>query len=143
MSKVLNFIFFVVFEIVASNLVFKSENNKKEKKQKNQKEKIKNGNVIKETKSEVVINYVKSLIFVTIIWIFCNSARVILNLELLKQYRIINDNKVIVYSNNDYYITLDCDIMNNELIIYKGHQEKINNTNVYSISKKFDKVTIK
>ena len=35
-----------------------------------------------------------------------------------KSYRIINDNKVIVYTTNDYYLTLDCEIKDNKLTIY-------------------------
>ena len=53
------------------------------------------------------------------------------------------NNKVIVYSTTDYYLTLDCDIDNNELIIYKGSQEKIDNNNIKSQLTKFNKVEIK
>ena len=48
-----------------------------------------------------------------------------------------------MYSNNDYYITLDCDIKDNNLTIYKGRQEKIDNKNVYTVSKTFEKVELK
>lgn len=125
--KIINFIIFIIFEIIVSIITFKEDDNKYKNKE----------------KKEIVINYFKSLIFIIILWIFCNSGRTIMNLKSVKKYMIINDNKVIVYSNNDYYITLDCRIKNNNLIIYKGHQEKIDNTNIYSISKTFDDVKLK
>lgn len=90
-----------------------------------------------------LINYIKVLPFIIISLIIMNSFRTYLNLIYQKQYKIIDNNKVIVYSTNEYYITLDCDINNNELIIYKGNQEKIENDNVKSQLKKFNKVEMK
>ncbi len=60
-----------------------------------------------------------------------------------KEYRIINNDKVIVYTTNDYYLILDCEIRNNELIIYKGKQTKINNENVISKLISFDEIKLK
>lgn len=48
------------------------------------------------------------------------------------EYRIINNEKVIIYSTKDYLVTVDCNLENDEIIIFKGTQEKINNDNVYS-----------
>lgn len=61
----------------------------------------------------------------------------------VKNYRIINNNKVIVYSNSDYYLTLDCEIEDNKLIMYKGKQNKISTEDVYSELIEFDEVIIK
>lgn len=66
-----------------------------------------------------------------------------MNLTYQKQYRIIDENKVVVYSTNDYFITLNCEISNNELVIYKGSQEKMENNNIKSQLTKFDKVEVK
>ena len=90
-----------------------------------------------------LINYIKVLPFIIIFLIIMHSTRTYINLNYQKQHRIIGDNRVIVYSTNDYYITLDCDINNNELIIYKGSQEKIETNNVKSQLTKFNKVEIK
>ena len=84
-----------------------------------------------------LINYIKVLPFIIIFLIILNSTRIYINLNYQKQHRIIDDNRVIVYS------TLDCNINNNELIIYKGSQEKIENNNVKSKLTKFNKVEIK
>lgn len=90
-----------------------------------------------------LINYIKLLPFMIIFLITMHSIRTYINSNYQKQYRVIGDNRVIVYSTNDYYITLDCSINNNELIIYKGSQEKIENNNVKSKLTKFNKVEIK
>lgn len=90
-----------------------------------------------------LINYIKVLPFIIIFLIIMHSTRTYINLNYQKQHRITGDNRVIVYSTNDYYITLDCDINNNELIIYKGSQEKIETNNVKSQLTKFNKVEIK
>lgn len=60
-----------------------------------------------------------------------------------KSYRIINDNKVIVYTTKDYYLLLDCKIKDNKLTIYKGKQTKINNENIESRLVVFDEVKLK
>lgn len=90
-----------------------------------------------------LINYIKVLPFIIILLIIMNASRIYLNLTCQKQYKIIDNNKVIVYSTNEYYITLDCNINNNELIIYKGSQEKIDNNNVKSQLTNFSKVEVK
>lgn len=60
-----------------------------------------------------------------------------------KSYKIINDNKVIVYTTKDYYLILDCEIKDNKLTIYKGKQTKINNENIESILVNFDEIKLK
>lgn len=90
-----------------------------------------------------LINYFKVLPFILIFLIILHSTRIYINLAYQKQYRIINDNKVIVYSTNNYYITLDCEINDNQLTIYKGSQEKIENNNIKSQLTKFNKAEIK
>ncbi|MDD4282981.1 MAG: hypothetical protein PHX03_04235 [Bacilli bacterium] len=90
-----------------------------------------------------LINYFKTLPFIIIILIFSISLRTTMNLIINKSYRVIDDNKVIVYTNSDYYLTLDCKIENNNMIIYKGTQSKINNENVYSKLNKYNKIKFK
>lgn len=89
------------------------------------------------------IDYLKLLPFYIVLLIITIGIGDTLNVNLRKDYRIINDNKVIVYSNNDYYLTLDCEVKKDKLIIYKGKQNKINTDNVRSELINFDKVEIK
>lgn len=126
MSIIITIIILIIFEFIMSLIFFKKE---KESTQ--------------EQLKRDLINYIKVLPFIIIFLIIMNSSRIYLNLTYQKQYKIINDNRVIVYSTNDYYITLDCDINNNEIVIYKGSQEKIENNNVKSQLTKFNKVEMK
>ena len=99
---------------------------------------------IKEEKKDVSLK--SALKFVPIyilLLILCIGISDISNLKLKTEYRIISDNKVIVYSNNDYYLTLDCEVKKDKLIIYKGKQNKTNADNVRSELINFDKVEIK
>ena len=73
------------------------------------------------------------------IFLLSYGSQVVIN----KSYRIINDDKVIVYITNDYYLTLDCEIKDNKITIYKGRQTKINNENVVSELINFDEVKLK
>jgi len=88
-------------------------------------------------------NYLKVLPFYLILLILLFSTNYLYSVMKNKSYNIINDNKVIVYTTNDYYVILDCDIKDNELTIYKGNQMKVNNENVESKLINFDKVKIK
>lgn len=92
---------------------------------------------------KLLIDFLKIIPFYVILLIISIGISDNLNLSLKKEYRIINDNKVIVYSNNDYYLTLDCEIEDNKLIIYKGKQNKIDTDNMYSKLVNFDNVIIK
>lgn len=88
-------------------------------------------------------NYFKALPFLIILLLLLYGGRTYSQLKLIRNYNIIGNDKVVVYSNNDYYITLDCNIKGNNLTIYKGRQEKVDNKNVYTVSKTFEKVEIK
>lgn len=88
-------------------------------------------------------NYFKALPFLIIILLLLYGGRTYSQLKLIRNYNIIGNDKVIVYSNNDYYITLDCNIKDNNLIIYKGKQKKIDNKDVYTISRTFEKVELR
>lgn len=125
-SIIINIIILIIFEFMISLIFFGKEKES-----------------TREQLKRYLINYIKVLPFIIISLIIMNSFRTYLNLIYQKQYKIIDNNKVIVYSTNEYYITLDCDINNNELIIYKGNQEKIENDNVKSQLKKFNKVEMK
>ena len=125
-SIIITVIILIIFEFIISLIFFKKEKES-----------------TKEQLKRDLINYIKILPFIIIFLIIMNSSRIYLNLTYQKQYKIINDNRVIVYSTNDYYITLDCDIDNNEIVIYKGSQEKIENNNVKSQLTKFKKVEMK
>ena len=126
--KLINFVAFILLEYISSIFIFKKNDDQK---------------VNEKNRKKFIIDYFKSLVFLIILLIFCNSARLYINLRSLTNYRIINDNKVIVYSTNNYYITLDCEINDNQLTIYKGSQEKIENNNIKSQLTKFNKVEIK
>lgn len=132
MYKILNFVLFILLEYIFSNILFKETNDK---------ESDEFGASIEYKK--LLTDKLKSFVFVLVLLIFCNSIRITMNLKLQTRYRIINDNKVIVYSNNDYSLTIDCKIDNGNLIMYQGTQTKINNFDVYSELKKFQKVEIK
>lgn len=119
----LMFIFITMIEILISLITFK---------------KIKNN-----VKELPIIELIKLIPFLLIVTIMLLGLNVITNIKLIKNYRITEENKVIVYSNNDYYLTLDCKIEKDKLIIYKGKQNKTNTDNVRSELIKFDKVEIK
>ena len=97
----------------------------------------------KEEKDVSFGNVLKFVPIYILILILCIGVSDVCNLKLKKEYRIIGDNKVIVYSNNDYYLTLDCEIEDNKLIMYKGKQNKIDTDNVYSELISFDDVVFK
>ena len=90
-----------------------------------------------------VLNFLKILpfylVFLVVIFIVSYGYGVLSN----KSYRIINNDKVIVYTTTDYYLLLDAEIKGNDLIIYKGTQSKINNENIESKLIEFDSVKLK
>lgn len=59
-----------------------------------------------------------------------------------KTYRIVDNDKVIVYTTENYYLTLNCEIENNVLIIYQGSQTKIDNKDIESKLIKFKDIKI-
>lgn len=115
-------------EIIAAFIIFGKLKNKKEK---------------SKPLRDRMLNCFKILPFLLTMLIVLSGIRTQISLIYRKNYRIIDDKKVIVYSNNDYYITLDCEVNNNQLIIYKGTQEKISNDKVYSEYQKFILVNVK
>ena len=88
-------------------------------------------------------NTIKIVPFYIVLLLFSLILSYGSNIVMNKSYRIIDNDKVIVYTTNDYYLTLDCKIKNNELTIYKGKQSKINNEDVVSELINFDKVELK
>ncbi len=90
-----------------------------------------------------IINYIKVIPFYLFLIILLFSYVYIKSLNKINTYRIINDDKVIVYTTSNYYVILDCDIKNDELIIYKGSQMKINNENIETKLMDFNKVKLR
>lgn len=78
-----------------------------------------------------------------VIFCVCIGINTKMDLSYTKTYRMIGENKAIVYSNNDYYITLKCEIENNVLFLYYGKQEKISTDNIYTEEMKFEDVKFK
>ena len=128
LSYIVSFIIFIITEIILSILVFKKLS-------------VDNNQVI--NKKEIIIESFKKLSFFIILLILSIGIRTYSVLSLKNNYRVINNEKIIVYSTIDYYITLDCEINNNELTIYKGTQEKIDTENVYSKLNEFNKIILK
>lgn len=125
LSYIVSFAIFIITEIILSFLVFK---------------KLPVDSNQEINKKEIIIESFKKISFFIILLILSIGIRTYSVLALKNNYRVINDEKVIVYSTIEYYITLDCEINNNELVIYKGAQEKIDTENVYSKLNKFNKI---
>ncbi len=124
---ILNVIGLIIVEIIASIVFFKMD--KKE------------GNKTYEENN--LPNVLKIIPFYLILLIFSFLTSYGLNIAMNKSYRIIDNDKVIAYATNDYYLTLDCEIKDNKLTIYKGKQAKINNENIVSELINFDEVNLK
>lgn len=97
----------------------------------------------KETTKLDVLNCLKILPFylvlLVIVFITSYGYGVLSN----KSYRIVNNDKVIVYTTTNYYLLLDAEITGNDLIIYRGTQSKIDNENIESKLVEFDSVIVK
>ena len=124
---ILNVIGLIIVEIIASVVFLKMA--KKDKNKENDLNDFKNS-------LKILPFYIFLLIFT---FLLSYSSEIILN----KSYRIINSDKVIAYTTNDYYLVLDCEIKDNKLTIYKGKQAKINNENIVSELINFDEVNLK
>lgn len=124
---ILNFFTLIIIETVMSVIFFKMDKKERNKKY--------NMNDLLNT-LKIVPFYIFLLLFSLLL---SYGSQIVMN----KSYRIINDNKVIVYTTNDYYLTLDCEIKDNKLTIYKGKQTKISNENVVSELINFDEVKLK
>ena len=103
----------------------------------NEKEKSKENNI------SDLLNTLKIIPFYLLLLIFYFLIGYSSNIKMNKSYRIINNDKVIVYTTNDYYLVLDCEINDNKLTIYKGKQTKVSNENVVSKLIDFDEVKLK
>ena len=124
---ILNVVFLIIFEIII--VIIFSRTNEKENSKKND--------------TNDLLNSLKILPFYLILLIFTFLLSYGSQIVMNKSYRIINDGKVIVYTTNDYYLTLDCEIKDNKITIYKGKQTKISNENVVSELINFDEVKLK
>lgn len=85
-------------------------------------------------------NIFKVLPFYVMLLVITFMLKYDIDISKNKTYQIINDNKAIVYTTNDYYLVLDCEIKGDGLLLYKGRQTKISTDNVKSELKKFSKV---
>ena len=126
-QSIFNVVLLIVIEIVISYIFLKMA--KKDKNKENDLNDFKNS-------LKILPFYIFLLIFT---FLLSYSSEIILN----KSYRIINSDKVIAYTTNDYYLVLDCEIKDNKLTIYKGKQAKINNENIVSELINFDEVNLK
>lgn len=90
-----------------------------------------------------LFNTLKIMPFYFMLLVFVFSGNYLYSLHNVKSYKIINNNKVIVYTTKDYYLILDCEIEDNKLTIYKGNQTKISNENVESKLINFNEINIK
>ena len=124
---ILNVIGLIIVEIIASTVFSKMD-----KKGRN-----------KTYEENNLPNVLKIIPFYLILLIFSFLTSYGLNIAMNKSYRIIDNDKVIAYATNDYYLTLDCEIKDNKLTIYKGKQTKINNENIVSELINFDEVNLK
>lgn len=126
-QSIFNVVLLIVIEIVISYIFFKMD-----KKERN-----------KTYESNNLSNVLKIIPFYLILLIFSFLTSYGLNIAMNKSYRIIDNNKVIAYTTNDYYLVLDCEIKDNKLTIYKGKQAKISNENIVSELINFDEVNLK
>ena len=124
---ILNVVFQIAIEIVISYIFFKIDKKRKNK--------------IYEISD--LPNILKVIPFYLIMLIFSFLISYGLNIAMNKSYRIINNDKVIVYTTNDYYLVLDCEIKDNKLTIFKGKQTKISNENIVSELINFNEVNLK
>lgn len=93
--------------------------------------------------SQELFSFIKRLPLLLFIFLVSCGFSVHISLNNLDRYRIIGDDTVIVYSNTDYYLTLECEIIDDTLIMYKGTQTKISTEDVYSEYMEFKEVVIK
>ncbi len=124
---IINVILLIIIEIIMALVFIKKQN-----KENNRKNNLND-----------FVNLLKIVPFYLFLLLFIYLLSYGIEIKMNKEYRIINNDKVIIYATNDYYLTLDCEIKNNELIIYKGKQTKINNENVISELISFDEIKLK
>ena len=89
-----------------------------------------------------VIKYIFIIIFAYIVLLLFTTSNELKNNKI---YNLVENNKVVVYTTSDYYITLDCEIdeKRDKLILYKGKQTKIPTNNITTKQRKFKEVLLK
>ena len=89
-----------------------------------------------------IIKYIFVIVFAYIAILYLVTSSELKNNKI---YNIIENNKAVVYTTNDYYIALDCKIdeKNNKLILYKGKQTKILTNDITTEQRIFKKVVLK
>lgn len=97
----------------------------------------------KEHEFKDILNYLKLLPFYLILIVLCFLISYGVRIQINKSYRIVNQDKVIVYTTHDYYLLLDCEIKDNTLFIYRGKETKASNENLKSELRTFDKIVMK
>lgn len=125
----INMILLIVVEVVVTIIISIFIKNDKEK--------------VDKTDKNDLLNTLKIMPFYLMLLVIIFSGNYLYSLYNAKSYKIINNDKVIVYTTKDYYLILDCEIEDNKLTIYKGNQTKINNENVESKLINFDEIKIK
>lgn len=120
---IINTVLFIIIEIIMIFIFFKEP----------KKEKL-------ETKS--ILNSLKILPFYLIFVVFAILFEYGIEIKMNKTYRIVDNDKVIVYTTENYYLILNCEIENNVLIIYQGSQTKIDNEDIESKLIKFKDIKI-
>ncbi len=101
---------------------------------------IKNDVKSSKKSSDFPILYIKIFPFLIVLLIFSSIITMQLNYYNKKEFRIIDDDKVILYSTSEYYIISNCKIDNEEITIETNRQEKISTLNIKTETKKFGKV---
>ena len=91
---------------------------------------------------EDYLSYLKVFPFYFLLLIILFSASYLSSIISNKSYNVIDDSKVIVYTTSDYYVVVDANLKDDELIIYRGHQTKISNENVSSKLMEFEDVKV-
>ncbi len=120
----------IIIEFIISYMFFKKIKN------------ADNNSIDREQLKKMFINYIKLIPYIMILLIITNGARIYMKLQYQKEYNVIAKNKAVVYATNDYYLTLDCNINGDKIVIYRGSQEKIDNNNIKTELIEFDKVEI-
>ena len=124
---IINLVVLIVFEVLITKIFWRTI--EKEKRNENNKSDL--------------LNRLKIFPFYLILLIFMLLFNYSSQIKNNKSYRIINDDKVIVYATSDYYLILDCEIRDKKIKIYKGKQTKIKNEKVVSELIHFDEVNLK
>lgn len=78
-----------------------------------------------------------------IVFAVCIVISTQLSLWSLKNYSMIDENRVIVHATSEYYVVLDCDVSDGGLKLYQGKYEIIPVVNVHSEKVKFNSAQIK